>query len=90
MSAKITKRRSRTDWNRIEAIKDEDIDFSDIPEQGGEFFKHAVLWPGTKRQITLRLDPDVLLFFQKRGRGYQTTINAVLRRYMEVQMRRAS
>ena len=49
-----------------------------------------MLWPGTKRQITLRLDPDVLLFFQKRGRGYQTTINAVLRRYMEVQMRRAS
>jgi uncharacterized protein (DUF4415 family) len=71
-------------------MRDEDIDFSDIPEQGPAFFKHAVLWPGSKRQITLRLDPDVLLFFQKRGRGYQSTINAVLRKYMEVQKRRAS
>jgi len=31
----------------------------------------------------LRVDPDVLTFFRKQGRGYQTAINAVLRRYME-------
>ena len=79
------KKHSRTDWKRINAMQDKDIDFSDIPEQGPEFFKNAILWPGPKQQITLRLDPDVLRFFRKTGRGYQTAINAVLRKYMEVQ-----
>lgn len=80
-----TKRRSMSDWKRIDTMRDEDIDFSDIPEQGPDFFANAILWPGTKQQITLRLDPDVLKFFRKQGRGYQTTINAVLRKYMEAQ-----
>ena len=82
-SAKNTKRRSRTDWKRIDAMRDEDIDYSDIPKQGPDFFANAILWPGPKEQITLRIDPDVLTFFRKHGRGYQSTINAVLRKYME-------
>ena len=82
-SAKNTKKRSRTDWKRIDAMRDEDIDYSDIPKLGPDFFANAVRWPGPKQQITLRLDPDVLRFFRKNGRGYQTTINAVLRKYME-------
>jgi uncharacterized protein (DUF4415 family) len=82
-SAKNMKRRSRTDWKRIDAMRDEDIDYSDIPKQGPDFFANAILWPGPKKQITLRLDPDVLKFFRKHGRGYQSTINAVLRKYME-------
>lgn len=82
-SGKNMKRQSRTDWKRIDALGDEDIDFSDIPKLGPEFFANAIVWPGTKEQITLRLDPDVLKFFRKQGRGYQTTINAVLRKYME-------
>lgn len=69
-------------------MRDEEIDYSDIPQQGEDFFANAILWPGPKQQITLRFDPDVLNFFRKHGRGYQTTINAVLRRYMEVQQRR--
>lgn len=87
-SARNTKLRSKTDWKRIDAMRDEDIDVSDIPEQGSEFFANAILWPGPKQQITLRLDPDVLKFFPKQGRGYQTAINAVLRKYMEAQERR--
>jgi uncharacterized protein (DUF4415 family) len=82
-SGKNTKRRSRTDWKRVDALRDEDIDFSDIPKQGADFFARAIIWPGTKKQITLRVDPDVLTFFRKQGRGYQTVINAVLRKYME-------
>lgn len=64
-------------------MKDEDIDTSDIPELTADFFEKAVLWPGTKKQITLRLDPDVIDFFKKKGRGYQSMINAVLRKYVE-------
>ena len=87
-SGKNMKRQSRTDWKRIDALGDEDIDFTDIPKLGPEFFASAIVWPGTKEQITLRLDPDVLKFFRKQGRGYQTTINAVLRKYMEAQEHR--
>jgi uncharacterized protein (DUF4415 family) len=88
VSLKSSKRQSMTDWKRIDVMRDEDIDLSDSPELGPEFFANAILWPGPKRQITLRLDPDVLKFFRKQGRGYQTTINAVLRKYMEAQERR--
>jgi uncharacterized protein (DUF4415 family) len=86
-NGKNTKRQSKTDWKRIDAMRDKDIDYSDIPKQGPDFFANAIIWPGSKEQITLRIDPDVLKFFRRTGRGYQTTINAVLRKYMEAQQR---
>jgi uncharacterized protein (DUF4415 family) len=89
VSAHNTKRRSGTDWKRVDALRDSDIDLSEMPELGPDFFAKAVLWPGPKKQITLRLDPDVLAFFRKSGKGYQTTINAVLRKYVESRKSRA-
>ncbi len=89
MSARRMKRQSRTDWKRVDAMRDEDIDCSENPELDDKFFKGAVRWSGHKQQITLRLDPDVLAFFRKHGKGYETTINAVLRKYIEVLKRRA-
>jgi uncharacterized protein (DUF4415 family) len=83
MSGKTTKKRSKTNWERIDSLADEQINYSDVPELNASFFSEAILWPGKKQQITLRLDPDVLDFFRKRGKGYQTTINAVLRKYVE-------
>jgi uncharacterized protein (DUF4415 family) len=83
VSTNNTKRRSKTDWKRVDALRDSDIDLSDMPELGPDFFARAIIWPGPKKQITLRLDPDVLAFFRKSGKGYQTTINAVLRKYVE-------
>lgn len=35
-----------------------------------------------KKPVTLRLDADVLAWFQRAGRGYQTRINQALRRVM--------
>src|SRR5271168_1205703 len=87
VNGKNSKKPSKTDWKRIDAMRDEDIDLSDAPELGPDFFKNAIIWPGPKKQITLRVDPDVLRFFRKHGRGYQTTINAVLRKYMEARKR---
>jgi len=89
MNKNNTPKKSRTDWKRIEKMKDKEIDLSEIPELDSEFFSEAVLWPGRKRQITLRIDPDVLAFFRKHGKGYQTNINAVLRKYVEAQKHRA-
>lgn len=39
-----TKGPSRTDWKRVDAMKDSDIDFSDSPELGPDFFANAILW----------------------------------------------
>jgi uncharacterized protein (DUF4415 family) len=64
-------------------MTDREIDLSEVPELGPDFFSQSIRWPGKKQQITLRLDPDVLDFFRKHGKGYQTTINAVLRKYVE-------
>ena len=41
MKKPTIKKRSRTNWARIDALKDGEIDFSDIPEQGKAFFKRA-------------------------------------------------
>ena len=82
------RKQSRTDWAKIKAMKDRDIDFSEAPELNDDFFAEAKLWPGKKKQITIRLDPDVLDYFKTKGRGYQSSINATLRRYMEAQQRR--
>jgi uncharacterized protein (DUF4415 family) len=83
--ANNTKKRSRTNWKRVDGLRDSEIDLSEIPELESRFFSHAIRWPGKKKQITLRLDPDVLGFFRRQGRGYQTVINAVLRHYMKSQ-----
>jgi uncharacterized protein (DUF4415 family) len=90
MNASSSKKRSQTNWKRIDSLPDSKIDYSDVPALDDGFFRHAIRWPGNKRQITLRLDPDILAFFRRHGKGYQTTINAVLRRYMEAQQDRSA
>ena len=84
----ISNKRSKTDFRALDAMRDEDIDFSDIPPVTPEMFAKAVVRVGLKpvppkAQITLRLDVDVLQWFRGRGAGYQTQINALLRAYME-------
>ena len=69
----------------IAALRDEDIDFSDIPPLGEDFWKNArIVWPDRpKKQITMRLDADVVEWFRSQGKGYQTRMNAVLRSFYE-------
>ena len=67
-------------------MKDQDIDFTDIPPLEPHFFKNAKLrLPQPKSTITMRLDPDILEWLKERGKGYQTRINAILRMYIEAQ-----
>jgi uncharacterized protein (DUF4415 family) len=73
---------SETDWAALDARRDEDIDFSDLPEQGEEFFATAELRL-PKKAVCIRLDADVLEWFKAQGKGYQTKINAVLRAHKE-------
>jgi len=88
MKRSTTSKKSRTDWARVDAMKDEDIELSESPEIAPEMFARAVVRKGLKavprkEQLTLRIDSDVLDWFRKQGQGYQTKINALLRAYME-------
>jgi uncharacterized protein (DUF4415 family) len=73
-------------------LRDEDIDFSDIPEQtAGGWRRVSELIPaGNKQQITLRLDADVIEFFRGTGRRYQSRINAALREYINANKKAVS
>ena len=56
------------------------------PELGEEWFaKAVVVAPRSKRLLSLRIDEDIVDWFKAGGGGYQTRINAVLRRYMDAQ-----
>ena len=75
---------SKKRLKELEAIKDEDIDYSDIPEADEDFWKRAELrMPQPKKGIYVRLDPDVLDWLKAKGKGYQTRMNAMLRAMME-------
>ena len=83
------RRKGKTDWARVDALTDEDIDkaIADDPDWA-EFkdidWSNAVLLiPAKKKAISIRVDEDVLDFFKKEGSGYQRRINAVLRSYMQ-------
>ena len=75
--------RARTVVDRLRQEPDATIDYSDIPPLGEDFFRTAEwLMPAGKSEVSLRLDKDVLDFFRRSGKGYQSRINAVLRAYM--------
>jgi uncharacterized protein (DUF4415 family) len=74
-------------WESLKNMRDEEIDFSDIPLQtGGGWRRVSELVPAeNKQQITLRLDADLIAFFRATGRRYQSRINAALREYVTAQ-----
>ncbi len=76
---------SRRRLKRLAARPDSEIDFSDIPEVTDEQWKHALrgrFYRPVKKQITARVDADVLAWLKGQGRGYQSRMNAILRREM--------
>ena len=78
---------SRQRKNEIEAIKDKDIDYGDIPETDADFWANAeLIEPDRTQHVTLRVKKSVLDHFKAEGKkGYQTRINAVLESYVQAQ-----
>lgn len=85
---KATKNKSLRDQDKeitaLMRMKDEDIDFSDIPEIT-DFSKAVVgkFYRPIKKSLTIRVDADVLAWLKAQGKGYQTRINSLLREAME-------
>ncbi len=90
----IARGEDRTDWARVKAMTDEELEarLADDPDWVGwevDWSKARWVVPKVKRAVSIRLDDDILAFFKKDGPGYQSRINAVLRFYMESQMKAA-
>ena len=87
----VSKRSIKSDFTRIDLMKDAEIDYSDLPALDKGFFTKATeAWPPAKQQLTIRLDSDVLTWLKRDGRGYQTRINRIPRAAMEGQPPRRS
>jgi uncharacterized protein (DUF4415 family) len=95
LKAMVARGEDQTDWARVDAMTEAELeaaiasdpDWADIPR---DWYKHATpYYPKEhKRQITLRIDPDILDWFKRQGRGYQTRINAALRAFVEAHERK--
>src|SRR5215469_7140490 len=80
---KLTRKQTKQ-LRALGRMKDEDIDFSDIPEKldwsnaiVGKFYRPV------KKSLTIRIDADVLAWIKRQGKGYQTRINRYLREKMQ-------
>ena len=84
----------RAELEALEALPDDQIDTSDIPETlDWSGAKRGLFYRPVKQQITLRLDADVVAWFKQQapgGRGYQTDINRALRSHVEQAERQAA
>ena len=87
MNKKYTSKDSQTDWQRITAMQDKDIDLSDIPEVTEDQMAGAKMRIGGKPvakgkvRVNIFLDAEVVAYFKAKagGRGYQTLINESLK-----------
>jgi uncharacterized protein (DUF4415 family) len=84
MNANDSNNISRTDWAALEAMTDEEIDYSEIPPLTEAFFENATLRiPAKQARSIIQLDADVVEWYQSQETDYKTLIDSVLRRYME-------
>lgn len=82
---------SRTDWTRIDAMSDDEIDTSDIPPLTDGFFSKAKLrMPSSLATVAIRVAPETLSWFQSKGEEAEQHMAAALRIYAEAQKNVAS
>lgn len=87
MSKRSSSKTSRTDWKRINKMRDDDIDLSEIPEITAKQMTRSTLRIDGKAvskgkiQVNLTLDAGVVAYFkaQARGRNFQRLINEALK-----------
>ena len=78
----------QTDFRRLDARTDEEVEANALSDpdalpMSDEEWAQGEIEASFKMPVGLRLDSDVLSWFKSNGKGYQSRINAVLRKYME-------
>lgn len=77
-----TKYKKELSAEELSALRDKDIDFSDIPELDESFWREArLVEPDRTQSVTIRVKKSVLDTYKSLGKGYQTRMNAVLESY---------
>lgn len=84
----IRRGESRTNWARQQAMTYDEIEaqIAADPDEAGMVYdwdSTTTELPKPKADLHMRVDHDILDYFRKTGKGYQTRINAVLRSYVE-------
>ncbi|MEO5357360.1 MAG: BrnA antitoxin family protein [Nitrospirae bacterium YQR-1] len=87
LAAKRKRRESQTDWAKVDAMTEEELEASisadeDDVHEKVDLAQAFVGLPPRKKHINIRVDADVLEWFRSKGRGYQTYINSVLRAFV--------
>jgi uncharacterized protein (DUF4415 family) len=77
-----------TDWARVDGMSEAELTAAiaadpDDPGNDPGFWERAHVVHPKKERVTLLLDADLLAWFRRQGRGYQSRINAILRRHYE-------
>jgi uncharacterized protein (DUF4415 family) len=80
---------SKTDWERVRSMKHRDVKIKqEHPELDVDHIARVIVRKGlkpveAKKSISLRVDAEVLAWFQAQGPGYQTRMNAVLKAFRD-------
>jgi len=87
IARRIARGEGRTDWKRVKAMKQSEVERLADEEEGklpkGWEEKVVLGIPAPTKDIHIRLDADIVDWFKSRGKGYQTRINAVLRAFVQ-------
>lgn len=75
---------SSTDWETLAAMTDEEIDYSEIAPLSTTFFERARVWrPRPQVTLTVRVDADIVEWFQTTSDNWEAQVQAALRLYVE-------
>jgi uncharacterized protein (DUF4415 family) len=81
--------KGKTDWNRLDRMTSTEVEATAAADREGApmtdaaWAKAEIVQPH-KVAVGLKLDDDLLGWFKAQGKGYQTRINTILRRYYEM------
>jgi len=92
MKKSSSSKTSKTDWQRVKSMKNREIKITpEHPELDINHIARVIVRKGlkpveAKRSISLRVDAEVLAWFQAKGPGYQTRMNAVLKAFKDASL----
>ena len=84
MNENVMNNTSKTNWDKVDALTEAEIDTSDIPPLTEEFFTKSRWWrPISSLGVTVQVDPATLAWFQSQGEDYEQKMAAALRIYAQ-------
>ena len=84
MNENVMNNTSKTNWDKVDALTEAEIDTSDIPPLTEEFFTNSRWWkPISSLDVIVQIDPTTLAWFQSQGEDYEQKMAAALRIYAQ-------